>query len=192
MDESNEVVQSKNTVGNDQVGRDKITTNNLNFGRSQSNITAMQALLAKFKEERKNNPQLDEFIEELDYYNKPLETDVIGLEQKLIDGNRESFINYATRVKEVYHKKLYKFQFSEVAQRINYHLLALVESYFTTYIYPRICESEDPNVINALIVDTIINPLLDQLDENPLGFSANEINGMMYFLTGNCHIKWSK
>ena len=192
QEEKNEVVQTDNTVGQDQVGRDKVTTN-FNFGNSQKNISALPILLQKFKEEREKNPALDKFIEELDYYNKPIEADVIGLEQKLINGKRESFIHYATRVKESFHKKLYRYQFSEAAQRINYHLLALVESYFMNQVYPRICNEEDPNVINQLVTDSIVTPILsEQLAEEPLNYSAQEINGMIYFLTGNCHIKWNK
>ncbi len=192
MEEKNEVKQTDNTVGNDLVGRDKITTN-YNFDKSQKAISALPILLQKFKDERQNNPSLDKFIEELDYYNKPIEENVIGLEQKLRDGKRESFIDYATRVKEIFHKKLYRYQFSDAAQRINYHLLALVESYFMNQVYPRICAEDDPNTINQLIVDAIVNPLLNQqLAEEPLNYSAQEVNGMIYFLTGNCHIKWTK
>ncbi len=187
----NEVSQADNTVGNDQVGRDKIT--NYNFNSSQQNISALQILLTKFNEERNKDPRLDSFIEELDYYNKPFASDVIGLEQKLTDGNRENFIDYAIRVKESFRKKLDRYKWSESAQQINYHLLALVESYFMNKVYPRICNEEDPNTINDLIVAEIVNPLLSaQLAEEPLNYSAQEINGMLYFLTGNCHIKWTK
>jgi hypothetical protein len=191
MDES-KVTQKGNKVDGDQAGHDiNKQVTNLNFDSSQRSISAMQTLLKKFKDEREKNPQLTEFIEELDYYNKPLDGDVIGLEQKLINGKQEDFIDYALRMKERYHKKLMKYQFSEAAQLINLHLLALVESYFMHHIYPQICNGQTSENVNSLIQELLINPMLGQLDDNPLGFNAQEVNGMIYFLTGNCHIKWN-
>ena len=189
----NQVQQTDNWVGGDQVGRDKKVTHNYNFGASQKNINALTILLDKFKEERNQNPALGVFIEELDYYNKKLEGDVVGLEQKLADGKRESFVNYALRTKEIFHKRLYKYQYSEAAQKINYHLLALVESYFMNQVYPLICDETDPTVVNKVLTEAIVEKILtEQLAEEPLNYSAQDINGMLYFLTGNCHIKWTK
>jgi hypothetical protein len=42
------------------------------------------------------------------------------------------------------------------------------------------------------IKDEIINVLLQKLGENILEIYADSISGMLFFLTGNCHIKWSK
>lgn len=166
-----DIVQKDNTVLGDQAARDiNKQTTIYNIGNQSNNISTIQALLEKFKTERENNTQLNQFIEELDYYNNPLDGDVIGLNKKLEDGKRENLIEYALRVKDAYHRKLYKYQFSEAAQKINLHFLALVESYFMNEVYPRICNEEDPNVINGLISELIINPLSNQLSENPLGW----------------------
>lgn len=187
----NDVYQLDNKIDGDQAGRD-IHKNSYSFARSKETINYMTTLLKKFKEESDGNVQLSTFIEDFDYYQSPYKGDVAGLEQKLRDGGREDFISYALKTKERFHKKLIKYQFFESAQKINVHLLALVESYFENEICPKIHNGQSSEEIKTLIQELIVNPLLNELEENLLGFNAADINGMLYFLTGNCHIKWTK
>lgn len=159
---------------------------------SGSKSSYMGILLKKFKQEQENDQRLTSFIEDLDYYFNKKKDDVIGLEEKLTAANRrKSFIEFAIEAKERYHRKLYKFQFSEAAQKINLHLLGLVISYFENEIHPLLEKGEDEQLINSMITERLVNPLLNELDENYLGFTAHDINGMLHFLTGNCHIKWT-
>lgn len=188
-----EIIQELNDVGRDLAARDINNITNLNFADSSQRNSQMTTLLKKFQQEQQNNVEFRSFIEELEHYNNPLKNEaVIGLEAKLKLAGRESFLEYGLRVKEEYTKKLLKYQFSEAAQQINVHLLALVESYFMNNIYPLIYRGESETTINAMIHELIINPLLGELEQNHLSFTAKEINGMLYFLTGNCHIKWTK
>ncbi|HTJ48463.1 MAG TPA: ABC-three component system protein [Cyclobacteriaceae bacterium] len=150
----------------------------------------MKMLLEKFKLEQNSNASLMEYIEDLDYYYNKKKDDVVGLDQKLKEANRDSFVSFAIEAKDKYHRKLYRYQFSEAAQKINLHLLGLVISYFENEIKPMILKGEDEQVINSMINERLVKPLLNELDENLLGYSAHDINGMLYFLTGNCHIKW--
>lgn len=189
-DNNNKVKQENNTVNGSQAGRD---INNFNFGSSTTKISQMTRLIEKFKTEKANNPQLNIFVNELEHFTKRIGNEnVIGLEEKLKAGNRENIIEFALRNKELYSRKLLKFQFSEAAQQINVYLLGLAEVYFTNYVYPRICNDAPETTVNTILMEQVINPLINELDENVLDFSPSEINGMIYFLTGNCHIKWSK
>jgi hypothetical protein len=191
--QENNVNQLDNEIGRDLAGRDITYDQSVQFNQfSRQSETPLQMLFKKLELEKTTNPQLTEFIEELNYYYNKVDGDVIGLEQKLKDGKQENLVDYALRVKEAYHKKLYKHQFSEVSQQINLYLLALVESYFTNHIYPKICNGHSSEQISSLIQEQVINPLLNQLNGDTLGFTAKDINGMIYFLTGNCHIQWSK
>jgi len=187
----NEVEQTGNLVGGDQAGRDINKTYHNHF--PTSNLLYIKNLNVKFKKDQEENKQLSAFIEELEHFNTPRANEtIIGLENKLIAGNRQSFIDFAKDHKDRFHRKLFKFQFSEAAQKINCHLLALVELYFLYEIHPLICQGEADQIINSKIIEKIITPLLNELDENLLGYSADDINGMIYFLTGNCYIKWIK
>jgi hypothetical protein len=58
-------------------------------------------------------------------------------------------------------------------------------------IYPRVCNNEDPVLINSLISEKVINPLIVELGDNLFDFTPDDVQGMLYFLTGNCHIKWT-
>lgn len=189
----NKVDQSNNEVGGHLAGRDVNEYKTLSFGTNKSKISPIQALYQKFKLEQAQNPQIRKIVEELENYRQNIDVEVVGLEQKLIDGNQKSSIEYAERAKEFFYKKLVKHEMSEVAQKINVHLLADIESRFSNHIRPKICsgtyQEED---IKTLIQELIITPVIDSLEDNTLEFTARDINGMLYFLTGNCHIKWTK
>lgn len=188
-----EISQTDNEIKGDLAGGDIIKSTVFNFGDNNSNGSQMTNLLGKLKREQENNVRYKNFIEELEHYKNPLKNErVIGLEAKLEAAGRESFLEYGLRMKEEYAKKIIKYQFSEAAQQINVHLLALVESYFMNNVYPFIYKGEPESAINQLITESIVKPLLKELEQNYLGYTAKDINGMLYFLTGNCHIKWTK
>ena len=190
--DNNEVRQNENTVGGDQAGRDVNKGTTYAFSAPNGTSQAMRSLIEKFKQQRESDPKLNAFIAELDYYHKRVDGDVQGLESKLEDAAKSNlFINYALGAKEQFHKKLMRYQFSESAQQINVFLLALVHSYFIHNIHAKICAGVAPETVHALMIEQLVNPLLQQLDENVLGFTARDIEGMVYFLTGNCHITWT-
>lgn len=190
--EEGEVFQYGNDVEGDQAGRDIYKTTINNNIPPQKRILAIANLLKKFAERTEQDTQLQSFIEDLDYYNRPMETPVIGLEQKLKDGSRENVIAYAMRAKESFHKKLFRNQFSEAAQNINLQILSWIEAQFFNHVYQKICNGHPHDEISSLIQEFIIDPLLNELENDTLGYTTLDINGMLYFLTGNCHIKWTK
>lgn len=163
-----------------------------NFNFSGAKGEYMTSLLKKFQKEQKGDSKLKEFIEDLDYYNNKRNDDVLGLEEKLKAGSREDLIWAATDYKDRFQRLLFRYQFSDAAQRILLHLLAEVQSRFINEIYPMLCKKESMDKINLLITERLINPVKDELGENYLGITVQHINGMLYFLTGNCHIKWNK
>lgn len=189
------MADDKISIESSEIGGD-VAAGNIDKSRryefSGSKSSYMTILLQKFNEEQKTDLQLTSFIEDLDYYYNKKKDDVIGLEEKLKAANRrKGFIEFAIEAKERYHRKLYRFQFSEAAQKINLHLLCLVISYFENEIHPLLENGEDEQVINSMITERLVNPLLNELGENYLGFTAHDINGMLHFLTGNCHINWN-
>jgi hypothetical protein len=107
------------------------------------------------------------------------------------NGNRLKYLNFAEKSKEKFTKKLLKNEHSETAQYIYAFLLAKVYSRFETTIYPRLNEGHSEEFINQLLDEFIIKPIEDLLGNNLLRIFEDEINGMIYFLMGNCHIKWN-
>lgn len=149
-------------------------------------------LMQKFKKERDENLTFDSIIDELNHYKIPPNSEkIIGLENKLKKGKREDLIEDALITKEKFTKKLLKYEHFESAQEIYAHLLAHVTYNFIMYILPKIRENKySKSEINELIDAKVIDPLFRELNENVLKIYKDEINGMLYFLTGNCHIKW--
>jgi len=183
----NKVSLKDSSIGNDFVGRDK----NVFLSTNEHSIY-LQELYDKIQKEKEDNQELQEFCEELDYLNSVMDGDVIGLEQKLINGGREKLISYAKEVKERFHKKLIKTsQYSLVAQDINVYLLTKVRRGFMMEIYSSICNNESEQKINYLITERIINPVKADLGINLFKYNEDDIMGMIFFLTGNCHIKWN-
>lgn len=178
-------------VEGDFIGRDDKSINIINHNTFTSSIY-LQNLYECYQKEKLDNPEFKKLCEELDYFNSIVKGDVMGLEEKLRQGGRERLIAYALDVKEKFHKKLIKTsQFSNIAQDINVYLLSKVHKGFMMDIYHLICEGESDDKINLLINERIIKPVQQDLGINPLKYNENDIMGMIFFLTGNCHIKWN-
>jgi len=185
--EDNHVEQTGNTVYGDQAGRDIIK-----HVIEQTGHPKIKALYVKLQEEAKNNSQLSHFIEELEEYTRKIDSEIIGLEEKLKLGSRDYILEFASKSKEKFVKKLSRYQFSESAQKIFVVLLAETFTRFHRSVYPLICAGRDIAEVNDAISREISGPITKMLGENIMELCAVEVEGMLYFLTGNCHIKWSK
>lgn len=191
MSSENQVDVKDTHVGGDLTGRDKIV---IDFSTKQAQSAYLKSLYEKFEKEKQDNPDFKEICEDLNYFTTQNgKEEVIGLKGKLEAGQRQELIKYATEVKERFHKKLITTsQYSLVAQDINVHILAKVKTVFVMEVYSMIIQGQSPNVINLLIRERIINPVMDELGINIFKYTEEDIMGMIFFLTGNCHIKWTQ
>lgn len=191
MADKNTVAVSDTTVGGKLVGRDD---NSTNFITSYERSMYLEKLYEEFQKEKENCPELKEMCADLDYLNSQVENDkVIGLEEKLKAGGRERILDYATRMKEQFHKKLMMTsQYSIAAQDVNVYILSKVQRGFMMDVYTLICNNEPEEKINAMIEEKIIKPVKADLGINLFKYGEGDIMGMIFFLTGNCHIKWTK
>ena len=117
--------------------------------------------------------------------------DVEGLRVKLGNAGYENFLDFALKTKELFVKKLTEFQFSRSAQEMQCLLLAEVYTRFHYLVWPAICDGRTQEEIQALVQTDIISPLSDMLGENVLNIYTDELTGILYFLTGNCHLHWA-
>lgn len=191
-EDKNLITQTNNTLHNgDLAGRD-VNKPTYNIGRgSFGGQSQLELLYTRLEKEKKESAIFSDIVDELLHFkNYATDTEFIGLEKKLENGNRLRYLNFAEKTKEKFTKKLLKNEHSETAQLIYAFLLAKVYSSFETNIYPRLSEDHPEEFINQLVSEYIIRPLEAILGENLLRIYEDEINGMIYFLTGNCHIKW--
>ena len=138
----------------------------------------------------KNDPLFKDYIEDLKHYvDAPVGKELKGLEQKLSEaGISASEIIYAIKSKEKFAKKLYRLQFSENAQLLLSHILAKIEVTFQRTIFPTIqkgCSTE----VRTESVLKLINELYEEVGSCGL-LDMQDLEGMLYFLTGNCHVEW--
>jgi hypothetical protein len=154
--------------------------------------TKLSSLFAKLKEQYESKEESSMILEELNRY--LTDRDTIGLEQKLEDGNLSYLYEDAIELKEAYAKKVYKYQLYTSAQEIHSYLLGVICSKFRHIIYPMIKEGKSHLDVNKAISEAIIDPVCSLIIEHGcddiMGLCPQDIEGMIYFLTGRCHIKW--
>ena len=136
-----------------------------------------------------------EIIDELLYYTTKKDG-TLGMERKLADGGfRQESIMEALKQKEFYAKKSMRYDCYPSAQKIFLLLFARIKNEFNTSIYPLVeAQQPLPTVMEQLRIK-IVNPIMDMLDANGahdqyLNFTEDHIYGMIYYLTGMCHLNW--
>lgn len=201
--QQNSPIFSKNKVTGDIVGNNKLEAkniyhvDNIKFEEHHHPIikasTGLQALYEKYKEEQKNgSTEFRGFIEKIQHYDTDIEqSDVRGLVPKLEDAGFEEDCDWALMEKERYWKSLMGKELSNITQEIHAFLLAKVASLFRHHILPSIRKGNKTNPeIHDLIKEKILDEIEVSLGENILRLYDDDINGMLYFLTGNCHLIW--
>jgi hypothetical protein len=191
-EQGNNVNQENNEVLGDQAGRDIIKPV-YNIGASSfGGIAQLERLYKRLQDERKNDITINDIIEELKHFKSQANSaEILELEVKLNNGNRVDLLDFALAVKEKFTMKLLRNEHSESAQEIFAVLLGKVWTSFQINVYPKIKEGHPNEFINSLIQEHIVKPLEEILGENLLKLYDQEIHGMIYFLTGNCHLKWN-
>ena len=156
--------------------------------------TRMDAYFQSLLKEIENGITEDVF-DALDYYKTKLDG-TKDLEEKLTDGGfRPSRIAEAKRLKEMFAKIAMRYDCYPSAQKIIHSLFARIKHEFDDNIFPLI-ESQQPlNIVMKQIRERIVIPIRDMLEANGahdtvLGFNEDHIYGMIYYLTGMCHLNW--
>jgi hypothetical protein len=151
-------------------------------------------LVEEFQLELKNGDgDIQGFIDKISHYVSIVDTNYIGLEKKLSDGNFPEDYGFAKRAKDYYAKKLTENNLSRASQKIHAFLLAKVCVVFNLQIRTAIAEGKSKSEIKAMLVSNIVEPIEEMLGENNvLELYSDDITAMIYFLTGNCHITWKK
>lgn len=164
--------------------------NNLNFnGKSSRYVSRLQRLAEEIRGEIK-----EDVFEDLRFYNTKLDG-TKDLEQKLIDGHfGRTRITVATRQKEMYAKKATKYECYPSAQQINFSIFGRIKNDFDTYITPLIETNTPINDIMKVVREKIVSPIMEIIEnganDDYLQYTADHIYGMIYYLTGMCHLNW--
>jgi hypothetical protein len=153
--------------------------------------TPMAGLVEKFKAETTADQVLTSLIEKLEhYFSKETTTDVRGLEEKLTVAERSDLLAEAMQRKERAYKLIMRNQSSPTAQIIFAFILAEIVVSFEQAVRPLIQAKAPRTEIDKAILTEVINPAVAALEENPLQLNKLDIQGLLYFLGGNCHVRW--
>lgn len=191
--------QTYNVERAGQINPSAAVVNNNNIVKEatvyySSNPTRMDIYFRKLREEIENNTT-QEIIDDLREYKTKLDGKK-GLKEKLTDGGFSSRdIDWAMRRKEQYAKKATKYECYPSAQEINLLLFGEIKAKFDSYVFPRIKQGETIGTIMQLINEVIVSPIMKMLNENgahdeDLHYTSDHIYGMIYYLTGMCHLNW--
>jgi len=104
-------------------------------------------------------------------------------------GNRSDLELEALQLKERFSKKLARLQFSEQAQEIFAHVLSKIHAFFSLRVRPKLLHGASRYEIDQLIYEELLVPIHNEIAGCNL-IDLVDLQGMMYFLAGNCHISW--
>lgn len=156
----------------------------------------MASWFRKLKEEIDHDDKLQKKMADIMRYRTKL-PNTLGLKRKLQDGGyNKTAIDKACRLKQGYAKKATKYQYYEMANRIDDYLFAILSNRFDDYVYPLIVNQRPLADIKQEVSEQVIIPVMKELNENGeddiyLCYTTDDILGMLYYLTGNCHINWA-
>ncbi|MDH0373072.1 hypothetical protein N5J23_13420 [Comamonas aquatica] len=180
--------QAGNTAEGDIVAGNQTKT--VNVYRYSS---PLGRLYEKFRLASEGQPHIAEISEQLQHYcTVDTDGDVRGLEEKLTAANRADLLRQASKLKESAAKTIMKWQTSGVAQDILTYILGQLYSAFMLNVVPAIEAGKDRAEVDAIISEKVIAPTADMLGDNDLMLTPADILGLLFFLGGNCHIRWDK
>ena len=186
---SDSFVQNDSTVGTQANVKENYGY--ISIGNSRSRLSAT---FERLEQEILNNTR-KEVIDELLMYTTKLDG-TKGLEEKLQDGGfQKMFIQKAIIQKEMYAKRATKYECYPAAQEIILSLFARIKNEFDVRIYPMIITGVDVPLIMQEVHKQIVSPILQMIETNgandqSLYFNMDHIYGMIYYLTGMCHLNW--
>lgn len=170
------------TAGGDVVGRDKIT-------KILPAPTQMDLLSQRYVEEKTNQQVTNVIIDELTHYSNE-NHDIRDLTEKLEDAGFGYLIEAGEELKEEVSKLIIRNQHYKSAQKIITYLLAEVESIFNANIKSKLSAVNEESALKLLLRTHLEKEIQTHLGENVLEIFNRQINGMVFFLTGNCHLEW--
>lgn len=192
------VTQKSNTAGGHIAGGsivDGVQIQNVEnyIAPPQQCESALSRLYRKLKVEAEGDQTLTEYISQLQIFTRTVQNEsVIGLDGKLAAANRQDELDMAMAMKEMIYGELRKNMFSRTFQTIYATLMGKIHEEFQTWIKPKILQGASREEIDQLVHMQIVKPLVAELEQCPEYDDAATatIRGMIYFLTGNCHLSW--
>ena len=175
-----------NTVAGDIAGRDVNKT--FNAAREPS---AMAKLVEQYLAETLADKSLSKWTAKLEYYlSNETSSDIRELEEKLNASGRADLLKEALIRKQSAYKAIMRQQGSKSAQTIYTFLMADIVVNFEQSVLPLVLDKASRKIVDDAMLEKVISPALQMLESNPLMLNKMDIQGLVYFLAGNCYVRW--
>lgn len=156
-------------------------------------LSSLEQAVEQIKKSLDGNRDAVEIIEDLaDYITEHPYREIIGLENKLAKGDRLGLKDRAVLLKNRFERKVAKNQMSLAEQQIYVQILATIISIWHSKIKPLIDIGTSSTVIDSSIHNDLIEPVHKAIVRYDTLATTELVSGMLYFLTGKCHLEWSK
>jgi hypothetical protein len=187
----NIIRQNDNNVVGDVVAGNKLVSNTFNYPPSPV-VNELALLYANFKAGEEQNVAAGQICDELQHYFAAKNgSDVRGLKAKLEDSGRPELVEDALELKEAASKIIMKYQSSASAQRIFTLILTEIHTQFDLLVTPLIQADASRTEVDKTVYQ-ILQATFAGLGENALKLNVRQMFALLYFLGGNCHIRWDK
>lgn len=114
------------------------------------------------------------------------------LEKKLGSANLARKIDRALFYKEKFRRTLERFAYYRNAQKIYALLCSYIAHLYDTYIEPEIYAGLEGDDLYKKFSEKLVNPIATLIPESPLSATHDQVWGIVFFMSGNCFIDWSK
>ncbi|MCX4039016.1 hypothetical protein OR606_02220 [Aeromonas hydrophila] len=173
----------------DIIGGDKYETHH---HHSSGENKELAKLYAQFRIERSEQSTCSNFSAKLQhYFTEATDSEIRSLDVKLKDSGRDDMIFVAQGLKEMAAKQIMQHQTSVSAQRIYTIILDELHTNYMLTVTPQIqADAGRATIDNA--INNIIDKVRDMLGENVLELTVKDLLGFLFFLGGNCHIRWDR
>lgn len=155
--------------------------------------TQLNRLYRKLREEAEGDQELTEYIDQLQIFTRTVQDEtIVGLDGKFAAANRQDELDMAKAMKEMIYSELRKNMFSRTFQTIYATLMGKVYEEFQTWVRPAVAKGASREDIDQLVNTHVVKPVVAELETCPEYNEAATptVRGMIYFLTGNCHLVW--
>ncbi|MCT7947172.1 ABC-three component system protein [Shewanella septentrionalis] len=171
-----------------------INTNGGNFTVGHyyaPNPTKIELLIKAARAFADDSEEYRDLLDELDNYQKPrLGREIIGLEKKLERAKMTPLLEDAIYLKSNAIKKIARYQLQSHKAAVHNYIYGKINEIFNSQIAPKIRAGQNYNEIDQFISTMIIQPLADEVCAADPTINSDTIRGMLYILTGNCHLTW--
>ncbi|QHS14663.1 ABC-three component system protein [Shewanella sp. Arc9-LZ] len=158
-----------------------------------TSLSSLEQAVEQIKRTLGSNNGAIEIIENLaDYITDYPNREIIGLENKLINGDRQDLSDRALLLKNRFERKLAKNQMALAEQHIYVQILSTISSIWHSKIKPLIDVGASKNTVDKAIFDDLIEPVHKAVVRYDTLATSELVSGMLYFLTGKCHLVWEK